>query len=118
MEANEILKQMVDSAPIKMVSNTTSLQTIDSEIADLTEQANAIYTGMMTSIAEYVDDYLNNKWNTTNGDYVITFGPTYNQNSITGTLTDWQVINSETGDIVYQYGGIGGWRCSNYRICN
>lgn len=107
MEANEILKQMVDAAPTKIVSNTTSLETIDTEIAALTEQANAIYTGMMTPIAEYLDDYLNHKWDTTSGDYVVTFGPTYNQNAPTGTLTDWQVTDSTTGDIVYQYGGIG-----------
>jgi|ADurb_Leu_03_Slu_FD_contig_81_689357_length_5857_multi_2_in_0_out_0_1 hypothetical protein len=107
MEYDEILKSMVDAAPSKVTSCATSLSQIDSEINSLTEQANAIYYGMMTPIADYVDWYLNHKWDTTSGDYTVTFGPTYNQNAPTGTLTDWVVTDSTTGDIVYQYGGIG-----------
>lgn len=107
MEANEILKQMVDAAPIKVVSNTTSLQTIDTETAALTEQANAIKTGMMDIIASDLDTYLRDMWDISGGDFSIIYGPTFNQNAPTGTLTDWQVTDSTTGDIVYQYGGIG-----------
>lgn len=107
MENDEILKGMIDAATPKVVSCSTSLEQIDSEIESLTEQANAIYNGMMTPIADYVDSYLNHKWDTTSGDYNVTFGPTYNQNAPTGTLTDWAVTDSTTGDIVYQYGGIG-----------
>jgi len=104
---NSILKEMIDAAGPKVTSCSSSLSQIDKEIDSLTAQANAIKQGMMDVLASDLDHYLNHKWDTTTGDYDVTFGPTYNQNAPTGTLTDWYVYDTTTSEIVYQYGGIG-----------
>jgi hypothetical protein len=104
---SSILKEMIDAAGPKVTSCSASLNQIDLEITSLTAQANAIKQDMMDVLAADLDHYLHHKWDTTSGDYDVTFGPTYNQNSPSGTLTDWYVYDTTTSEIVYQYGGIG-----------
>lgn len=107
MSSSDILKEMIDAATPKVTSCSSAINQIDIDVASLTAQANAIKEGMMDVIAADVDHYLNHMWDTTSGDYAVTFGPTYNQNSPTGTLTDWYVYDTTTSEIVYQYHGVG-----------
>ncbi len=104
---NRILKEMVDVAPTKVTSCSISIQQIENEVESLNKQATAIKEGMMDVIASDLLKHLNEKWHTEDGKHSVQTGGTFNQNSPSGTLTDWWVIETEYGHIVYQYNGTG-----------
>jgi hypothetical protein len=111
MAAVDVLRTMINDSEDKVESTQSQLDQVDALIEELEEQAEAIEDGQLTPIANDLEDYLENTkiptLPTSNAEVVL--GPTYNNlaDIENATITDWQIIDSTSLVVLYEYLGVG-----------
>jgi hypothetical protein len=108
MSARDILNEMVNAAPDQVGALESNIQSIDDQISDLTDEANAIEEAILEVDATALIIYLESTKVPSGGSLVL--GADYNVTNI----TDWQVLDS-TANPVYEYLGVG-WDGDTYII--
>lgn len=110
MAAADVLRTMINDSEDQVEFTQNQLDQVDARIEELEEQAEAIEDGQLTPIADDLEDYLENtKIPTSFPNGILVLGPTYNDlaDIENATITDWQIVDSTTLVVLYEYTGIG-----------
>jgi hypothetical protein len=115
MSAQDVLQEMIDAADGQVEDLEAQIAQIEGLYDDLQEERDAIEDGMLTPAANELSDYLINtkapslEPSPTGGDLQVNFGPTYNNlaDIYNATITDWRIVDTTTGQVYYQYNGVG-----------
>jgi hypothetical protein len=101
--ADPIITAMIADAPEQVVQLTNSIASIDSQISLIQSQQDSLQNNVCSKVATDLELYLTTIKYDPDLDYTLSKGSTFNDSlSLTGTITDWNVIDS-TGNIIYSY---------------
>jgi len=107
-DSTDKLKEMRDNVDQQVSGLANNIEAIQSQIDELTEQANAIETALLDAVAYDLKEYLDltkifEIEIITGQSAEVYYGVNYNVLN----LTDWAIIDATTSAVLYAYNGAG-----------
>jgi len=104
------LTQMINESTDQVAAINSSIDQVQAQIDDLTQQSEAIENAVLNVAANDLTYYLDNtklpQFQLIDPGASVVYGPTYNSIIYENELTDWKIVDS-SNVTMYQYLGVG-----------